>query len=84
MTAMEPSQIKELIEGGLPGAVVKVTDLTGTRDHFEALVVSALFEGKTRVERHQAVYRTLGDAMRGPIHALKLKALTPSEHQERR
>jgi stress-induced morphogen len=45
--------------------------------------VSQGFEGKSLVERHQAVYGALGDAMRAEIHALTLKTLTPAQHQQR-
>jgi len=47
-------------------------------------VVSENFEGKGLVERHQAVYGALGDAMRARVHALTLKTLTPSQYQNRR
>ena len=56
-----------------------VRDLTGTSDHFEATIVSARFEGVSRVERHRLVYASLGTAMSGPIHALALKTFTPAE-----
>ncbi len=81
---MEAREIKEMIELGLPGAHVEVHDFTGSGDHFEALVVSESFEGKNLVERHQAVYGALGDAMRERVHALTLKAMTPSQYQNRR
>jgi acid stress-induced BolA-like protein IbaG/YrbA len=81
---MEALEIKEMIERGLPGAHVEVHDFTGGGDHFEALVVSESFEGKGLVERHQAVYAALGDAMRARIHALTLKALTPAQYENRR
>ncbi len=81
---MEAREIKEMIERGLPGAHVEVRDFTGGGDHFEALVVSENFEGKGLVERHQAVYAALGDAMRARIHALTLKALTPAQYENRR
>lgn len=51
---------------------VEVTDLTGTKDHLQALVVSPAFAGKTRIEQHKMVYAALGDLMNGPIHALAL------------
>ena len=73
-----------MIERALPGAHVEVRDTTGGGDHFEALVVSENFEGKGLVERHQAVYGALGDAMRERVHALTLKTLTPSQYQNRR
>ena len=81
---MDPQEIKRLIELGLPGAHVEVRDTTGGGDHFEALVVSGAFEGKGLVERHQAVYATLGDAMRAQIHALSLSTLTPEQYSNRR
>jgi stress-induced morphogen len=46
---------------------------------FEATIVSARFEGVSRVERHRLVYASLGTAMSGPIHALALKTFTPAE-----
>lgn len=81
---MLAEDLKKLIEQGLPGAHVEVRDFTGGGDHFEALVVSQDFEGKTLVERHQAVYGALGDAMRAQVHALTLKTLTPAQYQQRR
>jgi acid stress-induced BolA-like protein IbaG/YrbA len=81
---MEAAEVKQLIERGLPGANVEVQDTTGGGDHFEALVVSDTFEGKSLVERHQVVYAALGDAMRARVHALALKTLTPAQYQNRR
>jgi acid stress-induced BolA-like protein IbaG/YrbA len=81
---MDPMELQQMIERGLPGAHVEVRDTTGGGDHFEALVVSENFEGKGLVERHQAVYGALGDAMRARVHALTLKTLTPSQYQNRR
>jgi acid stress-induced BolA-like protein IbaG/YrbA len=81
---MDPMELQQMIERALPGALVEVRDTTGGGDHFEALVVSENFEGKGLVERHQAVYGALGDAMRARVHALTLKTLTPSQYQNRR
>ena len=72
-------QVKALIEGGITDAEVTVIDMTGTSDHFEAVVVSSSFVGVSLLQRHQMVYNALGDAMSGPIHALKLKTLTPEQ-----
>ena len=44
-----------------------------------ALIVSAEFEGLTRVRRHQRVYAALGERMREEIHALSMTTLTPDE-----
>ena len=69
---MEPDRIREILVEALPGAEVDVKDLTGTKDHFQATVVAPQFQGKSLIEQHQMVYRALGDAMKGDIHALAL------------
>ena len=74
---MTPSEIEQLISAGLPGCEVSVHSEDNT--HFEAVVVAADFAGKRPLQRHQMVYRTLGSAMGGEIHALSIKALTPDE-----
>jgi BolA protein len=51
----------------------------GGGGHFRVVIVSDAFRGKTAVQRHQAVYAALGDAMRSEIHALAIRALTPEE-----
>ncbi|MCX7108756.1 MAG: BolA family transcriptional regulator [Proteobacteria bacterium] len=50
--------------------------------HFYATIVSDAFEGKTLVRRHQLVYEALGDMMRTEIHALSIKAYTPTEFEQ--
>jgi stress-induced morphogen len=69
---MKPEEVRELIERGVPGARVKVTDLTGTGDHFSAEVVAERFAGKSMLEQHRMVYAALGARMGGAIHALQL------------
>jgi acid stress-induced BolA-like protein IbaG/YrbA len=54
-------------------------EVVGDGQHFQALVVSRLFEGRSRVARHQLVYAALGDRMREEIHALSMRTLTPEE-----
>jgi acid stress-induced BolA-like protein IbaG/YrbA len=71
--------IQRLIEAGFPGAEVRVKGDDG--QHFEALIVSADFAGKSLVQQHQLVYRALGQNMRDAvIHALALRTLTPEQH----
>ncbi len=81
---MEAKEVEDLIRQGIPDAYVEVRDTTGGGDHFEALIVSSMFEGKALIERHQAVYKALGDAMRVRVHALSLKTLTPAQYESRR
>ena len=53
--------------------------IEGDGAHFQAVIVSAAFDGKSRVQRHQIVYTALGDRMREEIHALSMQTLTPAE-----
>lgn len=77
---IDPEELERLLRQGIPGATeVVVKDLTGTRDHFEALVVAEGFAGKSRLERHRLVYAALGDRMKADIHALTLKTYAPGE-----
>jgi acid stress-induced BolA-like protein IbaG/YrbA len=71
-----PEQIRSYIEEGLQCEELRVV---GDGEHFEALIVSGAFRGKSRVQRHQLVYAALGDRMRGEIHALSMRTLTPEE-----
>lgn len=71
-----PDQVKSYIEQGLSCKQLKVE---GDGHHFEALVVSEAFVGKSRVQRHQLVYQALGDRMRQEVHALSMRTLTPEE-----
>ena len=74
---MTPTEIEQLISAGLPGCQVKV--ISDDNTHFEAVVVSADFSGKRPLQRHQMVYKTLGELMGGEIHALSIQAFTPDE-----
>lgn len=74
---LEPEKVQALLLTAFPGADIDLVDLTGTRDHYQARIVSDAFAGRSLVEQHQLVYRALGEAMSGPIHALALKTYTP-------
>jgi acid stress-induced BolA-like protein IbaG/YrbA len=71
-----PAEVERYIAQGLACDHLQVE---GDGRHFFATIVSAEFEGKNRVARHQRVYKALGDRMREQIHALSMKTLTPAE-----
>ena len=74
---MTADQLKTLIAAGLPCAHLEVD---GDGRHWYATVVSAEFDGKRAIQRHQRVYATLGDKMKtDEVHALSIKAFTPAE-----
>jgi len=74
---MDSKQIEELIRVALPGALVRVRSEDNV--HFEATVVAREFAGLRPLQRHQLVYKALGERMGGEIHALQLETLTPDE-----
>jgi acid stress-induced BolA-like protein IbaG/YrbA len=69
------AQIQALIAQHLPCEYLQVLGDDG--QHFEAVVVSHLFAGKSRVQQHQLVYQALGERMREEIHALSMRTCTP-------
>ncbi len=71
-----PEDVKRYIVESLTCQHVEVT---GDGHHFEAVIVSDAFRGKSRVQQHQLVYRALGDRMREEIHALSMQTLTPED-----
>jgi len=75
-----PEQIRQYIDAGMACDHVAVE---GDGQHFQAVIVSQAFEGLRLIQRHQLVYRALGDRMREEIHALSMKTLTPEEWSAR-
>ncbi|HEY2337087.1 MAG TPA: BolA family protein [Burkholderiales bacterium] len=70
----------ESVQAGIAaGLACEHLEVIGDGQHFQALIVSAAFAGKSRVQRHQLVYAALGDRMREEIHALSMQTLTPEE-----
>lgn len=75
--AMDANEIEKLIKARLPDAQVTIRDLAGDGDHYAASVVSASFQGKTRVQQHKIVYEALEGQMGGKLHALALQTSVP-------
>lgn len=75
---IEQVEVEARLKSAFPNAqLIKVEDMTGTKDHYQATIVDAVFASMTHLERHRSVYRALGDWMAGPIHALALETFTP-------
>lgn len=72
---METDKVKALIEAGIPGAKVEVT---GDGRHFEAMVTSAAFEGKSLIQRHRMVLAAVNSEIASDeLHALSIKTALP-------
>lgn len=61
------------LHGGAPRDPNRVRET-----HYKAVIVSDAFAAKGQVQRHQLVYKELGDFM-GRIHALGLHTFTSAE-----
>ncbi|MEM7595254.1 MAG: BolA/IbaG family iron-sulfur metabolism protein [Cyanobacteria bacterium P01_G01_bin.39] len=76
---ISPQQVETIIQEKLDNAEVKVV---GDGEHFEAIIISPDFAGKTRVKQHQIVYGALqAELASEAIHALSLKTYTPEAWQ---
>lgn len=75
--AMDAKEIETLILEGIPDASVKIEDLRGDGDHYAAYITSASFEGMSRIQQHQAVYKALKGKMGGDLHALAIQTGVP-------
>ncbi len=77
---LSAKQLENYITQHLSCDFIEVRGDDGT--HFEAVIVSAAFAGKSMVQQHQLVYGALGDRMRAEIHALSMKTYTPEKWAE--
>jgi len=82
ISAMNPADIIAKIRVVIPDAQVDLVDLTGTKDHWQATIVSDAFEGMSLLKRQRMIYGALAEEMKGPIHALSMKVLTVSQAAE--
>ena len=78
---MQDNEIKRLITDGIPGCSV---DVGGDGTHFEAVIISDAFTGKSMVQQHQMVYQALGEKMGTEIHALSIQTYTPAEWEKKK
>lgn len=82
---IEPDALRRVLEGAFPGAVVQITDLTGTKDHYQLSIVAEAFRGQPRMRQHRLVHEALGELLRpasggqGAIHALSLQTSVPEQ-----
>ena len=70
-------EIQETVRKVIPDSEVTVQDMTGGGDHFEIIVVSPAFRGRTLMEQHQRVHAAL-EGLKDKIHAVKIKTLVSS------
>ena len=82
-------KIRERINAALQPAALEIIDeshkhvghagaLDG-RGHFQVTIVSDKFQDLPPIQRHRLIYDAVGDLMDSDIHALSIKAMTPSQ-----
>ncbi len=76
------TSVENLLISHLPDAKVKITDMTGTKDHLDILIISDQFIGKMIFEQHKMVMSILADRLKSDIHAVQLKTLTFAKAKE--
>lgn len=77
---MDPDKLESLIKSHWPNADIMVR---GDGRHFEAVIISPIFEGMSLLQRQREVYKIVGKYIQeGSLHALSIKAKTPSESQQ--
>ena len=89
MTADRLSLIRKELESRFDPMELRVKDQShlhegheGARDgrgHFDVMIVSEAFAGQNRIQRHRMVYDALTELLATDIHALRIRAFTPSE-----
>ncbi|MEW6055234.1 MAG: BolA/IbaG family iron-sulfur metabolism protein [Bdellovibrionota bacterium] len=79
---MTATELKARIESLAPGTQAQLIDLTGTQDHWQAIVVSPAFAGKSMMEQHRMVFGLLKTEVESnEVHALTLKTYTPEQYE---
>ena len=80
---MTHEQVKAKIQTLAPGTDVEIIDLTGTQDHYQAIVISPVFEGKMMIEQHRMVMGILQSEIdSGEVHALTMKTFSPTQYKK--
>ena len=65
-------EIKSLIKKGIPDAEITIQDLAGDENHYSATIKSKIFNGKSKIEQHKIVYKSLKNKMGNELHALSI------------
>ena len=70
--ALSIEEIKKLIISSIPDASIDIKDLVGDSNHYSAKITSKIFNGKSKIEQHKIVYKSLKGKMGNELHALSI------------
>jgi len=72
---IKEEEIKKLIKESIPDAEITIQDLAGDENHYSATIKSKIFAGKSKIEQHKLVYKSLKGKMGNELHALSLNTM---------
>lgn len=75
-----PEDIKKIIQSNMDCEFIDIQGEDGA--HFEATIVSPIFENMSTIKQHQEVYKALNGMMKDQIHALSIKTFTENQWKE--
>ena len=73
--SLKLEEIKNLIKEAIPDAEILITDLAGDENHYSATIKSKIFNGKSKIEQHKLVYKSLKGKMGNELHALSINTM---------
>ena len=73
--SLKLEEIKNLIKEAIPDAEISIQDLAGDENHYSATIKSKIFSGRSKIEQHKMVYKSLKGKMGNELHALALNTI---------
>jgi len=73
--SLKLEEIRSLIKEAIPDAEIIIEDLAGDQNHYSATIKSKVFNGKSKIEQHKMVYKSLKGKMGNELHALALNTM---------
>ncbi len=73
--SLKLEEIKNLIKEAIPDAEISIQDLAGDENHYSATIKSKIFNGRSKIEQHKMVYKSLKGKMGNELHALALNTI---------
>ena len=70
--ALSIDEIKKLVISSIPDATIEIKDLVGDSNHYSAKITSKVFNGKSKIEQHKLIYKSLQGKMGNELHALSI------------
>ena len=73
--SLKLEEIRSLIKEAIPDAEIIIQDLAGDENHYSATIKSKIFKGKSKIEQHKMVYKSLKGKMGNELHALSINTM---------